>query len=294
VGWHRLEFEVDAVTVDTLTEVLECLGAASVACEAASPEPRFAEPGVPESPHWAQNRIEALFPDDVDPEPIEAALTLLAEGRWAAPRRSLLEEADWSREWMKHYRPLAFGGGRLWVVPGWLEAPVPEAVNLMLDPGMAFGTGTHPSTALCLEWLAARALTGLDVLDWGTGSGILAIAALRLGATRALATDSDPVACKVARENAARNGVGDRFSCLPPEELPAGRQAILLANILLEPLLGLATTLRERVLLEGWLVTSGVLERQVPALEAGYRERGWRPEEIAVSEGWARVVFRPC
>lgn len=294
MGWHRLEFEVEATTVDALTEVLECLGASSVACEAASSEPRFAEPGVPETAHWAHNRIEALFPDDADPAPIEAALAALAAGRWASPVRTHLAEADWGREWMQHYRPLSFGNGRLWVVPSWLQAPDPDAVNLLLDPGMAFGTGTHQSTALCLEWLAAQLLTDRHVLDWGTGSGILAIAALRLGALHALATDIDPAARRVAEENAVRNGVADRLTVVAPEAVPPERHDILLANILLEPLLGLANSLRERVQPEGWLVTSGVLERQVPVLEAGYREAGWRMDEVALLEGWARVVFRPC
>lgn len=294
MGWHRLEFEVDATTVDVLTEILECLGAASVSCEAASSEPRFSEPGVPETRHWERNRIEALFPDDTDPVPIEAALVTLAAGRWAAPRRTHLEEADWAREWMRHYEPLAFGGGRLWVVPGWLTPPDPTAVNLLLDPGMAFGTGTHQSTALCLEWLASRSLAGCRVLDWGAGSGILAIAALRLGAAFALATDIDPVANRVTEENAARNGVADRIRCLVPDAVPNERHDILLANILLEPLLGLAGTLRERVVPDGCLVTSGVLERQVPTLEAGYRAMGWRLTDVALLEGWARAVFRPC
>lgn len=294
MGWHRLEFEVDGPTVDALTEVLECLGAASIACEAASSEPRFSEPGVAGASHWVLNRIEALFPDDTDPAPVEAALVALADGRWGAPLRSHLEDTDWAREWMKDYRPLAFGGGRLWVVPGWLTPPAPLAVNLLLDPGMAFGTGTHQSTALCLEWLTAHPLAGRRVLDWGTGSGILAIAALRLGAARALATDIDPIALRVTEENAARNGVGDRLRCVDPAAVPEERHDILFANILLEPLLGLAGTLRERVQPDGCLVTSGVLERQVPALQAGYHALGWRTEDVALLEGWARVVFRPC
>jgi ribosomal protein L11 methyltransferase len=294
VGWHRLEFEVEASAVDVLTEALECLGASSVACEAASSEPRFGEPGVPETAVWVRNRLEALFPDDTDIAPVQDALAALSAGRWPAGQLSHLEDTDWAREWMKHYEPLAFAGGRLWVVPSWLTAPDPTAVNLVLDPGMAFGTGTHQSTALCLEWLLSAPLAHRRVLDWGAGSGILAIAALRLGAAEACATDVDPAANRVTLENAERNGVSAHLRCLLPDDVPVEAFDILIANILLEPLLGLAGRLRERAAADARLVTSGVLDRQVPTLVAGYAAAGWREEGVALLDGWARVVFRPC
>ena len=153
---------------------------------------------------------------------------------------TLVEDKDWERAWMDDFQPLKFGE-RLWIVPSWHDAPDPEAANLMLDPGLAFGTGTHPTTALCLEWLDGQDMQGKQVIDYGCGSGILGLAALLLGADHVIGVDTDPQALEASRENARRNGVEEaRLDLYLPEDEPDTRCDVMLANILAQPLIGLA------------------------------------------------------
>ncbi|AMD00291.1 50S ribosomal protein L11 methyltransferase [Halomonas chromatireducens] len=200
-------------------------------------------------------------------------------------------------EWMDGFQPLRMGQ-RLWIVPSWHQPPDPDAVNLHLDPGLAFGTGTHPTTALCLEWLDGLSLTGeLDeraVLDIGCGSGILAIAALKLGAGQAIGTDIDPQALQASRDNAARNAIADEDLrlCYPEELAESGTATtfpVVIANILAGPLIDMAATVAGHVAPAGRLVLSGILESQAGEVLEAYREQGLVMDEPEIREGWVRL-----
>ena len=202
--WLQLRLNIVKSDVAEVEDLLLAAGAVAVTLEDNADQPLL-EPGVGETPLWSQTRLTALYPADTNMEQVRQALPgSLLQG--TAPRVDILEDKDWEREWMRHYQPMQFGQ-RLWVCPSWLEPPDPTAVNLLLDPGLAFGTGTHPTTALCLQQLDDMPLNGQTVVDYGCGSGILAVAALKLGATLALGVDNDPQALAACRDNAARNSI---------------------------------------------------------------------------------------
>ena len=198
-----------------------------------------------------------------------------------------LEDRDWAREWLKDFKPMRFGT-RLWICPTAYTPPEPDAVNLSLDPGLAFGTGTHATTALCLEWLDGHDLRDRLVVDYGCGSGILAIAAARLGAREVWAVDNDPQALVASRDNAARNGVMDRLHiCLPPA-FPALQADVLLANILAGPLVSLAQLFAACLRPGGRLVLSGILKTQEPDIRRAY-QADFAELEVASKDDWIRV-----
>jgi ribosomal protein L11 methyltransferase len=179
-----------------------------------------------------------------------------------------LEERDWVRAWMDNFHPMRFGR-RLWICPTHCDPPEPAAVNIRLDPGLAFGTGTHPTTALCLDWLDGADLAGKSVLDYGCGSGILAIAAAKLGAKRVWAVDIDPQALLASDDNASENEVEDRIELFHPAELPTSlRVDVLLANILAGVLVRLAPEFGQRVKPGGRLALSGILEQHADVVQA--------------------------
>lgn len=189
---------------------------------------------------------------------------------------------------MDNFQPLRFGQ-RLWIVPSWHQPPEPQAVNLHLDPGLAFGTGTHPTTALCLEWLDGQSLHDCNVLDFGCGSGILAIAALLLGAKQACGTDIDPQALEASRDNATRNGIdAARFPLYLPSEMPADTFDLVLANILAGPLVQLAPTISQHVRQGGHLVLSGILAEQAEEVRAAY-QADFILDPTAEKDGWVRI-----
>jgi len=239
---------------------------------------------------WGDTQCIGLFDAEVDPAPIIAFFKRHL-GENMGYRVEQLEDKDWVREWMEHFHPMQFGE-RLWICPSWREVPDPDAVNVLLDPGLAFGTGTHPTTALCLQWLDACDLQGKTLVDFGCGSGILAIAALKLGAARVIGIDIDPQAIQASRDNAERNGVADRLELYLPEEQPAGLQAdILVANILAGPLRELAPLMNALVRPGGLLALSGVLESQAEELEQIYGQ--WFDMDLtAVREEWCRLSGR--
>ena len=194
---------------------------------------------------------------------------------------------------MDDFTPLRMGQ-RLWIVPSWHEPPEANAVNLILDPGLAFGTGTHPTTALCLEWLDSLAVSGkLEdkiVLDVGCGSGILAIAALKLGASHADATDIDPQALQASRDNAARNQISDaQLSLYYPEQLIDGHYPVVTANILAGPLVELAPMIAGHVAPGGHIALSGILANQANEVLQAYEAQGLTMEEPTIREGWVRL-----
>lgn len=285
MNWRQLTLLTERGQVDALEAQLESLDALAITLEDAADTPIF-EPGLGETPLWPRVRLTALFEGDVDSTALDRALNLPAssEGLW-----EVIADTDWTRSWMDRFAPLHCGG-RLWIVPSWCEAPDPAAVNVALDPGLAFGTGGHPTTAMCLEWLATAAAEGARVLDYGCGSGILAIAALKLGAGESLAVDIDPQALAATRMNAERNHLppGTPATALP-EAAPPGQYDIVLANILAGPLVELAPALLARLAPGGRLVLSGILAEQAPQVAAAYApEVRFAPPRVTA--GWALLA----
>lgn len=254
------------------------------------------EPGVGETPLWATITLSALFPHDADALLLLAALESFDPGLdWGRVSFRNVEDQDWERAWMDQYVPLRFGA-RTWIVP-WDHALPPEAeardaAVVRLDPGLAFGSGTHATTALCLRWLDALAaegvLAGARVLDFGCGSGILALAALKLGAAHATGIDNDPQALLATADNAARNEVGDRLAVHAPGDAPAGTWPVVVANILASALDALADTIAARVAPGGRLALSGILDGQQAPLLARYG--AWFDAlQVTVDGDWVRI-----
>ena len=259
-----------------------------------SNEDAILEPGVGETPLWADIRLSALFAHDTDGLLLLAALESFDPGLdWSRASFRNVEDQDWERAWMDQYVPLRFGE-RTWIVPWNQELPDAAAGGAVvrLDPGLAFGSGTHATTALCLRWLDGLAsegqLDGRRVLDFGCGSGILALAALKLGAAHATGIDNDPQALLATADNATRNGLGDRLAVHAPDEAPRGTWPVVVANILASALDALAGTLAARVAPGGRLALSGILVGQEGPLLARYGQ--WFDGlEVAVEGDWVRI-----
>ncbi len=235
-----------------------------------SNEQAILEPGVGQTPLWDSLVLTALFPEDTDALALLAALEAFDPGLdWTQVTFRQVADEDWERAWLDQFQPMQFGE-RTFIVPWNHELPeearTPDAAVVRLDPGLAFGSGTHPTTALCLRWLDGLAgeglLQGRRVLDFGCGSGILALAALKLGAGEAVGVDNDPQALVASHDNAERNEVGARFSVYLPEDEPVGTYPVVVANILASALEALAATLAERVAPGGRIALSGILHGQ--------------------------------
>lgn len=271
MSWLQLRLDCDKQSAPELEDLLRSLGALSVTLEDRADEPLL-EPRVGETPLWNAIRLTGLFTAEKNMAPV---LEVLKDKPVATePRVEILEDKDWEREWMRHYEPMQFGD-RLWICPSWKAPPDPSAVNLLLDPGLAFGTGTHPTTAMCLQAIDGMDLDGCSVVDYGCGSGILGIAALRLGSKRLLAVDNDPQALLATEANAERNGVNgaDLLIALPDsyDEAPWLHGCnLVIANILAGPLAELAPTLTDFLAPGGRLILAGLLETQAQALVDAY------------------------
>ena len=263
LAWWQLHLRVPGQDLAEVEEQLLAAGAEAVSwLEDDAAAPVFVDGEI-----WPINQGEALFAGTQEGR--EAIAGLLAQANWQRyqPRVEALAEQDWVAQTQAAFPAQAFG--RLWVAPHWAEVPA-DALLLRLDPGRAFGTGSHATTALCLEFLSETIAGGETVLDYGCGSGILAIGALLLGAESALGVDTDPVALEVARENAMENGVAERLSlCLPKEE-KARQYALVVANILAAPLIELAPLLAQRVLPGGSIALSGLLHAQEDSVRVAY------------------------
>lgn len=286
--WHSISLDTDAVHADALSDALLAAGAMSVSVEDAQAgtvleTPQFGEPGSPTTPIWEQSRVVALFEpaSDLDAR-IATAVQAAGLDLAVTPRHdTTVAEQDWVRLTQSQFDPIRISA-RLWIVPSWHVAPDPAAINLELDPGLAFGTGSHPTTRLCLEWLDAHITPGDTLLDYGCGSGILAIAAAKLGARAVDAVDIDPAAVRSTADNAARNSAVLRAT-LP--DGASGSYPLVLANILATPLKLLAPLLGGHVAPGGWLVMAGILERQADDLRAAYRPH-LAIEVLDSDEGW--------
>ncbi len=268
MSWLQLHIATDPDHADAFQDALEALGAGAVTLTDGADQPVF-EPPPGARPLWRTTVVTALFSDDTDTDAILARLG--EQGLVFADHRvEALADQAWERAWMDDFQPMRFGE-RLWIVPSWSDPPQPDAVNLKLDPGLAFGTGTHDTTALCLEWLEQTDLDGKQVLDFGCGSGVLAIAALLLGAERALGTDIDNQALTASADNAAANGVGERLALCLPEALAADyRCDLLVANILAAPLIELAPVLAGRCRPGAPMALSGILADQAQSVRDAY------------------------
>jgi ribosomal protein L11 methyltransferase len=286
--WLQLELRV-ADRESAMAEVaLEDAGALAVTLRDAGDCPVL-EPEPGETPIWPDLIVTGLFPGETDPDLAEG----LVKAAWSGEDKpsvhaAWLEDRTWEREWELDFRPMRFGD-RLWVCP--TDEPVAgeDAVCVRLSPGLAFGTGTHPTTALCLEWLDGLDLAGRTVLDYGCGSGILAVAAACLGAGSVFATDTDPQALSATRANAESNGVANRIQVVSPEALGDPQCEILVANILANPLISLAPVFRNVMQPGGKLALSGILEAQVSAVATAYAP-WFTVAAPTFKEEWARLV----
>lgn len=286
--------DLDQLNPDRVEEVLARHGASSIAYSDAGDNPVL-EPRPGEAPLWSDTRISGLFSPDADLAALRDDL-LDSLGIDVLPRHEIeqLADRDWEREWLRDFAPMRFGD-RLWVCPGDSEVDEPDAVVVRLDPGLAFGTGTHPTTALCLEWLDGVALANKSVLDYGCGSGILAVAALRLGCSRAVAYDIDPQAIRATRANADRNGVAERLAATRDPAQLDREYDLVVANILADPLIELAATLAGYLGNGSLLALSGILSQQVDDVMAAYRpwiEFDAPAETEQDGQTWVRLTGR--
>ena len=285
--WLQVRLAITPEQAETYEDALLEVGAVSVTFMDAEDQPIF-EPDLGTTPLWSNTHLLALFEADTEAASVLAHLELLTGSPLPEHHSEVIEDQDWERSWMDNFQPMRFGQ-RLWIVPSWHAAPEPDAVNLLLDPGLAFGTGTHPTTALCLEWLDSQNLDNCSVLDFGCGSGILAIAALLLGAPQAAGTDIDPQALEASRDNASRNGIDPaRFPVYLPADLPQQPADVVVANILAGPLVSLAPQITALVKGGGRLALSGILAEQAEEVRAAYAST-FDLDPTAVKDGWVRI-----
>ena len=288
MAWLSLIVDTDAGHAEALSEALLGLGALSVDlldADADTPDEQaiFGEPGEPPPGMWQHNRVSALFEDDQDvAEILHKAADAIGLAQLPEHRIETLADNDWVRLTQSQFEPIPISP-RLWIVPTWHTPSDPNAINIVLDPGLAFGTGSHPTTRLCLRWLDANIKGGESVLDYGCGSGILAIAAIKLGATRAAGVDVDATALLAARHNAMQNRVAVQFE--NADQAASAVHDIVLANILANPLELLAPLLARATRGGGRIVLAGILEHQAEAVRNAYRE-WFSMDTTQRDEGW--------
>lgn len=289
--WQQLRCRTGRQHEEAINALLEKAGAVSVTYEDAEDTPVL-EPLPGETPLWDQLIITGLFEDNKELTTVRRDLQALL-GTETSVEIEPLEEQQWERAWMNNYQPMKFGE-RLWIYPTHSERPHDNSTQILLDPGLAFGTGTHPTTALCLEWLDKNPPVGKTVIDYGCGSGILAIAAIKLGARHAVATDIDKQAFLATRNNMLTNQIEENLvtTCLP-EAMPQQAVDLLMANILSGPLIELAATFHQYLKPRGQLVLSGILSAQENTILGAYSPL-FEDLEIREKEGWLRVTGRRC
>ena len=270
MAWLQLIIPTNDTQADQLSDALMEQGAVSVTLQDMQDQPML-EPAIGTTPMWSQTRAVGLFDSNVDLEKIIIQIEQQLRIKIPDWKGEPLEDKDWVRAWMDNFKPMQFGE-KLWVVPSTFEPPQADAANILLDPGLAFGTGTHPTTSMCLEWLDANPPIGKEIIDFGCGSGILAIGAILLGAKHAEAIDLDPQALLATVDNAEKNNVSENIKTYLPKDFPNQTTSLLLANILASPLIELASYFADLILPQGNIVLSGILAEQADNVLAAYKE----------------------
>ncbi len=271
-NWIQLVFITDSVSAEALSDALEEAGSAAVTMLDAADQALF-DTGQEETSLWDQTRLIALFSNEIDPDLI---LALIKQKIRNPPPYEVipLQNEDWERAWMSRFKPMSFGADKkLWICSTWETPPVPDAINLTLDPGMAFGTGTHETTSLCLGWLADHQalIEKKQIIDYGCGSGILAIAAAKLGAKSIWTVDIEQQALDSTKENARSNNVLDIFDISGQNESKEIKADLIIANILANPLIMLAPLFAGYSAPDGYIILSGILKEQVPLVLVAYQ-----------------------
>ncbi len=285
--WLQVSVFAPAQPPAIIEDLLTAIGAQSVTLSDAADDTEnnpVLEPAPGTTPLWRQSVVTALFDDCYDPEALKQQIVKSLPDEGVMIRTELLDDQDWTRAWMASFQPMKFGK-RLWICPWHLEPPEPSAVNLRLDPGLAFGTGTHQTTSLCLRWLDAFCQHH-HVLDYGCGSGVLAIAALLLGAELADCVDIDEQALLATRENAKANHVEHKLNTCKPNQLANRRYDLVIANILSGPLTELAPILAEHTSMGGDIVLSGILNYQADQVRDAYTRQNFDMHTIETDSDW--------
>ena len=288
MSWHQLSVITDKKNAPQVADFFSALGALSVTYMDAEDTPVY-EPEIGKIKIWDSTKVITLFELDVAPALVKTLLfanfTDIILTDWFA---EVLKDQAWERSWMEHYHPMKFAGS-LWVCPTGQEKQEEGCVCMTLDPGLAFGTGTHPTTALCLTWLAEHDLSDKVVIDYGCGSGILAVAALLLGAKKVYAVDIDPQAIIATHANAEKNNVQDNIECFLPEEFTPFQADIVLANILANPLCEMSGSISALLKPKGQLVLSGILNEQAESVISAYQSQHIQCQPPISQEDWCRL-----
>ncbi len=284
--WIQLRLSADEETAEKYSDWLMACGAQAVTFIDSKDTPIYEPLPGDEQVYWSDTVVMGLYDASHDMDKVITYLQSIHPDKKAMHYKlEQLEDKDWEREWMDNFHPMKFGQ-RLWICPSWREVPEPNAVNVMLDPGLAFGTGTHPTTALCLTWLDGLNLNDKTVVDFGCGSGILSLAALKLGAKEVIGIDIDPQALQASKANAERNQVVERLQLFLPANQPQLQADVVVANILAGPLRELAPVIIEFVAQGGQLALSGILAEQASALQNIYSQ--WcEMNPIIIQDEWA-------
>lgn len=288
MSWVQLSLKLTEDQAEFASDLFCEAGAVSVSFEDAGNQPLFSA-GTDEVGLWQTVKVIGLFDSSVNADYVEQLLSSQLEGieafNW---QQEQLEDQVWEVAWKDYFQPVRFGR-RLWVAPDNAEISVSNAITVRMEPGLAFGTGTHPTTALCLEWLDAQNLKDKTVIDYGCGSGVLAIAAALLGAKQVWAVDIDPCAVETSMENARKNSVADKIEVCLADDFQHQKAVVVIANILANPLIELRPHLTAMLLSQGALVLSGILSNQVDSIIQEY-QHNFRFGEIVEKDGWARLA----